>query len=170
MQYGDGFLFSFLNASYKLLNCKTQTAYDINYSDSFNDLVIVTFFTFKGESISTNIQYLLDKSEKLEKMSSLSGININHIFYFYPESGCKNNTMDLFLDVLLNQKLLEGKTFKLISILAHLNNDELIDLSNIASSFQYLCFDTRKSIPYTENSGTTQFLQQRYLHFICKCT
>ena len=84
-------------------------------------------------------------------MSSLSGININHIFYFYPESGCKNNTMDLFLDVLLNQKLLEGKTFKLISILAHLNNDELIDLSNIASPFQYLRFDTRKSIPYTEN-------------------
>ena len=103
-------------------------------------------------------------------MSSLRGININNIFYFYPEGECKNNTMDLFLDILLNQKLLEGKTFKLISILAHLNNDELIDLSNIASPFQYLCFDTWKSIPYTENSGITQFLQQCYVHFICKCT
>ena len=140
IQYSDGFLFSFLNASYKPFACKIHMVYGNNYNDSFMDLVIATFFTFNVDFISANIQYMLGVSKTLEEVPSLPGININHIFYFYPRSECKNNTFNLFLDALLNQKLFKGKSFKLIAILAHLNNTELTDLSNIASPFSVPIF------------------------------
>ena len=181
IQYTYGFLLSFLNESYKSLNCKTHTVYGINYNDSFSDLVIATFFTFKGDSISTNIQYMLDKSEKLEKIPSLPGININHILYLYPQSECKNNTMDLFLDVLLNQKLLEGKPFKLIAILAHLGNNELTDLSNIASPFSIPIFaltpgrvfniqKIRKQYKFYDNVVYTSYVNMPKTNFLVQLT
>ena len=140
IQYSDGFLFSFLNASYKPFACKTHTVYGSNYNDSFIDLLIATFFTSNGDFVSTNIQYVLDVSKALDETPSIPGININYIFYLYPRSECNNNTFDLFLDVILNQKLLEGKPFKLIAILAHQNNTELRDLSNIVSPFSIPIF------------------------------
>ena len=135
VQYNDGFLFSFLNKSYKSLNCQTYTAYRNNYNSSFNDLVIATFFTFEGDIISNNIPGLLAVSKEVENGHSVRGINIIHLFYLYPRSECKNNTFDLFLDVLLNKKLLKGKPFKIMAVLTHVNNNELTDLSNIASPF-----------------------------------
>ena len=109
--YSNGFLFSFLNTSYKSLNCRTYTAYRNNYDNSFTDLVIATFFTFDGDIISTNIPDLLALSKSSENVRSVLEINIIHLFYLYPRSKCKNNIFDLFLDVLLNKKLLKGKPF-----------------------------------------------------------
>ena len=140
IQYSDGFLFSFLNTSYKSLNCQTYTAYRNNYNNSFTDLVIATFFTFNGDIISSNIPYLLALSKSLENVQSVPGINTIHLFYLYPRSKCKNNTFDLFLDVLLNKKLLKGKPFKIMAILTHVNNNELTDLSNVASPFSIPIF------------------------------
>ena len=140
IQYSDGFLFSFLNTSYKSLNCQTYTAYRNNYNNSFTDLVIATFFTFNGDIISSNIPYLLALSKSLENVQSVPGINTIHLFYLYPRSKCKNNTFDLFLGVLLNKKLLKGKPFKIMAILTHVNNNELTDLSNVASPFSIPIF------------------------------
>ena len=140
IQYSDGFLFSFLNTSYKSLNCQTYTAYRNNYNNSFTDLVIATFFTFDGDIISANIPYLLALSKSLENVQSVPGINTIHLFYLYPRSKCKNNIFDLFLDVLLNKKLLKGKPFKIMATLTHVNNNELTDLSNVASPFSIPIF------------------------------
>ena len=148
IQYSDGFLFSFLNTSYKSLNCQTYTAYRNSHNNSFTDLVIATFFTFEGDIISNNIPYLLALSKSLENVQSIPGINTIHLFYLYPRSECKNNTFDLFLDVLLNQKLLEGKPFKIMAILTHLNNNELTDLSNIASPFSIPIFALKPGIRF----------------------
>ena len=138
--YSNGFLFSFLNTSYKSLNCRTYTAYRNNYDNSFTDLVIATFFTFDGDIISTNIPDLLALSKSSENVQSVLEINIIHLFYLYPRSKCKNNIFDLFLDVLLNKKLLKGKPFKMMAILTHVNNNELTDLSNVASSISIPIF------------------------------
>ena len=140
IQYSTGFLFGFINRFYKVYHCITYTTYSNNYNDSYPDLVIATFITFEGDFLLTNFHSLFAVTKELEKMPSLPGININHLIYLYPRNDCKNNTFDLFLDLLLNKKLLNGKTFKIVAILTHLNNNELTDLANIVSPFSIPIF------------------------------
>ena len=135
IQYNDGLPLDFLNSIFKSFNCKTYTRYSNNYNDSNPDLVLATLITFEGVIMYSNFLPLLSTMQELEKMPSLPGVNINHLIYLYPRNDCKNNTFDLFLDVLLNKKLFNGKPFKIVAILTHLNNNELRDLANIVSPF-----------------------------------
>ena len=140
IQHNDGFPLDFLNSIFKSFNCKTYTRYSNNYNDSNPDLVLATLITFEGIIMYSNFPTLLSTMNELEKMPSLPGININHLIYLYPRNDCKNNTFDLFLDLLLNKKLLNGKPFKIVAILTHLNNNELTDLANIVSPFSIPIF------------------------------
>lgn len=135
IQYNHGFPLDFLNSIFKSFNCKTYTRYSNNYNDSNPDVVLATLITFEGIIMYSNFPTLLSTMNELEKMPSVHGININHLIYLYPRNDCKNNTFDLFLDLLLNKKLLNGKPFKIVAILTHLNNNELTDLANIVSPF-----------------------------------
>lgn len=135
IQYNHGFPLDFLNSIFKSFNCKTYTRYSNNYNDSNPDAVLATLITFEGIIMYSNFPTLLSTMNELEKMPSVHGININHLIYLYPRNDCKNNAFDLFLDLLLNKKLLNGKPFKIVAILTHLNNNELTDLANIVSPF-----------------------------------
>ena len=135
IQYSNGFLFGFINTFYRAFHCITYTTHSNNYNDSYPDLVIATFITFEGDFLITNFHSLLAVMKEIGKVSSPPDVNINHLIYLYPRNDCKNNTFDLFLDLLLNKKLLNGKPFKIVAILTHLNNNELTDLANIASPF-----------------------------------
>ena len=133
--YSNGFLFGFINTFYRAFHCVTYTTHSNNYNDSYPDLLIATFITFEGDFLITNFHSLLAVMKEIGKVSSPPDVNINHLIYLYPRNDGKNNTFDLFLDLLLNKKLLNGKPFKKVAILTHLNNNELRDLGNIASPF-----------------------------------
>ena len=124
IQYSNGFLFGFINRLYKVYHCITYTTYSNSYNDSYPDLVIATFIAFEGNFLLPNFHSLSAVTKELEKMPSIPGININHLIYLYPRNDCKNSTFELFLDLLLNKKLLNGKPFKIVAILTHLNNNE----------------------------------------------
>ena len=104
------------------------------------DFVIATFITFAGNMWFSHFESMLYLYSGLSYAPSIPGININNLIYLYPRKKCKNNTLNLFVDVLLNEKLFKGKPFKIIAILTHLNNDELVDLANIVSPFSIPIF------------------------------
>ena len=60
---------------------------------------------------------------------------INHLIYLYPYGNCNVNIMEAFIDVLLNETLMDGRPFKIIAILTLINEMELTNLADIMSPY-----------------------------------
>ena len=60
---------------------------------------------------------------------------INHLIYLYPYDSCRKNIMEAFIDVLLNETLMDEQPFKIIVILTVINEIELTNLANIMSPY-----------------------------------
>ena len=109
-------------------SCNTVTIYTKNYTEANPDLLIVSFLTM----IKDDDNFL----ELADLRSEPSGdFNINHLIYIYPYNSCHLNIMTAFIDVLLNETLLNGRPFKIIAILTLIDETELINLANIMSPY-----------------------------------
>ena len=109
-----------------LLSCQTYKAYSKNYTAAISNLMVASFFRSRTTKEDFN-KYLFSYQ--------LEDLNVNSVIYYYPRSRCTVSSIDLFLDVLLNQTLLDGKSFKIIAIFIHVDDTELKHLANILSPY-----------------------------------
>lgn len=109
-----------------LLSCQTYTAYSENYNEAISNLMVASFFRSRTTESDFN-RYLFSHQ--------LKDLNVNSVIYYYPRSQCTVNSINLFLDVLLNNTLLNGKSFKIIAILIYNDDTELKHLANIMPSY-----------------------------------
>ena len=65
----------------------------------------------------------------------LGDFNINHLIYLYPYDSCRLNIIEAFIDVLLNETLMDGQPFKIVAILTDINEIELTNLADIMSPY-----------------------------------
>ena len=109
-------------------SCNRVTMYTKNYTERNPDLLIASFLTM----VTDDDNFL----ELADLRSEPSGdFNINHLIYIYPYSSCHLNIMTAFIDVLLNETLLNGRPFRIIAILTVINEIEIINLANIMSPY-----------------------------------
>ena len=125
--------------SVKVTYCKTTIQYSSNYSQAKHDLLIPTFLTADdphqwlqrwGETV---IQSLARNIVKY--IPSDPDFNVNYIHYDYASVLCSVSTTDLFLDVLLNKTLFNGKPYKILAIVTLVNRSELLNLANLVSPY-----------------------------------
>ena len=125
--------------SVKVTYCKTTTQHSSNYSKAKHDLLIPTFLTADdpfqwlqtwGETV---IQSLARNLRKY--IPGDPDFNVNYIHYDYASVFCNVSTTDLFLDVLLNRTLFNGKPYKILVIFTLVNRSELLNLVNLVSPY-----------------------------------
>ena len=109
-------------------NCNTLAVYSKNYTEANPNLLIVSFVTMITHE--DNILEMLDLRSR-----PFANFTINHLIYLYPYDDCHINIMEAFIDVLLNETLMYGQTFKIIAILALVNETEITNLANIMSPY-----------------------------------
>ena len=109
-------------------NCNTLAIYSKNYTETNPNLLIVSFATMITQE--DNILEMLDLQSTI-----FGNFNINHLIYLYPYDSCLINIMEAFIDVLLNETLMDGRPFKIIAILAFINETEITNLANIMSPY-----------------------------------
>lgn len=102
------------NFSGKLHSCQTYTDYSKHYSKTTYNLLKVSFFRSRTAEFIFN----------------------SHL-YSYHLGDLNVLLLNVFLDVLLllSNTLLNGKSFKIIAIFPHANDNELKDLANIMSPY-----------------------------------
>ena len=108
-------------------NCNTIAIYSKNYTETNPNLLIASFVTMITHE--DNIFEMLDLRPRFESF------NINHLIYLYPYDKCRINIIEAFIDVLLNETLMDGQPFKIIAILTVINEMELTNLANIVSPY-----------------------------------
>ena len=109
-------------------NCNTIAVYTKNYTETHLNLLIASFVT--------TIEHDDNILEMLDLHSRTSGnFTINHLIYLYPHGSCHLNIMEAFIDVLLNETLMERQPFKIVAILTIINEIELANLANIVSPY-----------------------------------
>ena len=109
-------------------NCNTIAVYTKNYTETHLNLLIASFVT--------TIEHDDNILEMLDLHSRTSGnFTINHLIYLYPHGSSHLNIMEAFIDVLLNETLMERQPFKIVAILTIINETELANLANIVSPY-----------------------------------
>ena len=102
----------------KVTYCKTTIQRSSKYSERKHDLLIPTFLTADdphqwlrtwGETVIQSLARNL-----LKYIPSEPDFNVNYIHYDYASVFCNVSTTDLFLDVLLNRTLFNGKRYCLM--------------------------------------------------------
>ena len=109
-----------------LTDCKTYVFFNENFNETYQDLVAVSFLR-STKSVNI-INYRSDPYP-------LKDLNLNYVAYYYPRYQCQVNSIHLFLDVLLNETLFEGRHFKVIAIFTDANDAELTSLANLMSPY-----------------------------------
>ena len=109
-----------------LTDCKTYVFFNENFNETYPDLVAVSFLR-STKSVNI-INYSSDPYP-------LEGLNLNYVVYHYPRYQCQVNSIHLFLDILLNETLFEGRHFKIIAIFTDANDAELMSLANLMSPY-----------------------------------
>ena len=113
-------------------DCEKITILDKYYNKSKNDFFIVIFLL---SEVNDNERKLVgDKVENMEISSQNDDFNINFLIYSFSLQ-CNASVIDLFVDILLNNSLNNGKPFKIIGIIAGLSSNELAQLSDIVSPY-----------------------------------
>ena len=105
-------------------------------SNSFNEAkldVVIGIFVEHTASNPVKVQHLHD-SLAWRKMSGSSNLNMKYLIYKFSQE-CNQPASELFLDILLNASLNEGRPFKTIGIIGYLNNVDLLTLANIMSPY-----------------------------------
>ena len=116
-------------------DCKTYERYSGNYNVANSDLVIASYIFLENKLETKDVNQQFDYwFQHIAGLSSITGFNIKFIVYRYSYK-CKINTQDLFLDILLNNGLNNGKAFKILGTLTYLNSADLIYLTNIMSPY-----------------------------------
>ena len=125
--------------SVKVTYCKTTIQHSSNYSKTKHDLLIPTFLTADdpfqwlqtwGETVIQSLARNLGNY-----IPSDPDFNVNYIHYDYASVFCNVSTTDLFLDVLLNRTLFNGKPYKILAIFTLVNRSELLNLANLVSPY-----------------------------------
>ena len=125
--------------SVKVTHCKTTVQHSTNYSEEKHDLLIPTFLTGDdphqwlrkwGETVIQSLARNL-----MKYIPSDPDFNVNYIHYDYASVFCNVSTTDLFLDVLLNRTLFNGKPYKILAIFTLVNRSELLNLINLVSPY-----------------------------------
>ena len=109
-------------------NCNTIAIYTNNYTETNPNLLIATFVTMHTHE--ENILEMLGLRSR-----QLGDFNINHLIYLYPYDSCRLNIIEAFIDVLLNETLMDGQPFKIVAILTDSNEIELTNLADIMSPY-----------------------------------
>ena len=113
-------------------DCEKVTIFGKYYHKSKNDFFIVIFLL--SEVSYEEKKIVRDKLEKLEISLQNDDFNINCLIYSFSLQ-CNVSVIDLFVDILLNDTLNNGKPFKIIGLIACLRSNELAQLSNIVSPY-----------------------------------
>ena len=109
-------------------NCNTIAIYTKHYTETNLNLLIASFVTLIKHD--DNILEMLDLRSR-----QFGNFTINHLIYLYPYGSCHLNIMEAFIDVLLNETLMDGEPFKIVAILTVINEMELTNLANIMSPY-----------------------------------
>ena len=109
-------------------NCNILKIYSKNHTETNPNLFIVSFVTMITHE--DNIAEILGLRSRPSE-----NFTINHLIYLYPYGTCKVNIMEAFIDVLLNETLMDGRPFKIIAILTLINEMELTNLADIMSTY-----------------------------------
>ena len=116
-------------------HCKTYEISSGNYNITNSDLVIASYIFMENQLETNGVNQQFDYwFQHIASLSSIIGFNVKFIVYRYSYK-CKIKPQDLFLDILLNNGLNNGKVFKILGTLAYLNNVDLIYLTNIMSPY-----------------------------------
>ena len=113
-------------------DCEKVTILDKYYNKSKNDFFIVIFLL--SEVNANERKHVGQELEKIEMSSKNDDFNINYLIYSFSLQ-CNVNVIDLFVDILLNNSLNNGKPFKIIGIIAAASSTELAQLSDIVSPY-----------------------------------
>ena len=82
-------------------NCNTIAIYSKNYTKTNPNLLIASFVT-----LNTLVAEILEKLGLRSR--KLYEFNINHLIYPYSYDSCHVNIMEAFIDVLLNETLIDN--------------------------------------------------------------
>ena len=109
-----------------LEDCKIFTVSEFRNNDAVPDVAVVSFITSKVRGNFLG---------KLNQLRHMPDLNLHFLVYYYPMDYCRENSMDLFLDVLLNKSLITGRPFKIITIYTLVSELRFKELANIMSPF-----------------------------------
>ena len=137
-----------------LTGCKTYAFNDENFNETNLDLIAVRFL---GSVRSDRIVSYHSHSYQLKYF------NLNYLVYHYPWHQCKTNSVQLFLDVLLNETLFKRRPFKIIAILTDMNDSELTNLANIMSPYAV------PIIPITPSKDTHVYHKKKLYRVLLFC-
>ena len=133
----------FLSIKLSTNKAKLWTNYEIDacskkmfLSNSFNETkldVIIGIFVEHTASNPVKKQHLHD-SLAWRQMSGSSNLSMKYLIYKFSQE-CNQPASELFLDILLNATLNEGRSFKIIGTIGYLNKVDLLTLANIMSPY-----------------------------------
>lgn len=109
-----------------LEDCKIFTVSEFRNNDAVPDVAVVSFITSKVRGNFLG---------KLNQLRHMPDLNLHFLVYYYPMDSCRENSMDLFLGVLLNKSLIAGRPFKIITIYTLVSELRFKELANIMSPF-----------------------------------
>lgn len=103
-----------------------------NYNNTKHDLVLAIYLKHDDldPSVESALIYMLSEA----KQENSSEFNVNILLYQFSDK-CNKENLHLFLDILLNTSLNNGKPFKIMGIIAYMNNEDLTHLANTASAY-----------------------------------
>ena len=112
--------------------CTKKMFLQNNYNDTKQDLVLAIYL--KHDDLDASVESALAYTLSEAKQENSSDFNVNILMYQFSDK-CNIENLHLFLDILLNASLNNGKPFKIMGIIAYMNNEDLTHLANIASAY-----------------------------------
>ena len=112
--------------------CTKKMFLQNNYNDTKHDLVLAIYLKHDDvdPSLESALKYVLSEA----KQENSSDFNVNILIYQFSDK-CNIEHLHFFLDILLNASLNNGKPFKIMGIIAYMNNENLTHLANITSAY-----------------------------------